>query len=128
MSSSIYLTEAQGFVGRDFLNAVILIRCRDNPFVLLRHFKDIERVMGRRGSGYGPRPFDADVLLYEGLTLRSLDLTVPHPRMWERDFVLVPLKELISLGFPSLSYTVEPIGKNKVIKVIDRSALRMERL
>ncbi len=126
--SSIYLTEAQGFVGRDFLNAVLLIRCDDNPFSLLRHFKDVERILGRRGSGYGPRPFDADILLYEGLTLRSPDLTVPHPRMWERDFVLLPLMELLSLGFPALSYTVRPVGRGRVIKVIDRRALRVERL
>ncbi len=127
-ASSIYLTEAQGFVGRDFLNAVLLIRCDDNPFSLLRHFKDVERILGRRGSGYGPRPFDADILLYEGLTLRSPDLTVPHPRMWERDFVLLPLMELLSLGFPALSYTVRPVGRGRVIKVIDRRALRVERL
>lgn len=126
--SSIYLTEAQGFVGRDFLNAVLLIRSNDNPFSLLRFFKDIEGVLGRRGTGYGPRPFDADILLYEGLTLRSPDLTVPHPRMWERDFVLLPLKELFSLGFPTLSYTVRPVGRGRVIKVIDRRALRVERL
>ncbi len=128
--SSIYLTEAWGFVGRDFLNAVLLIRIHDNPFALLGYLKDVEAKLGRKPSRrrYGPRPFDADILLYEGLTLRSPDLTVPHPNIRERDFVLIPLKELLSLGFPSLSFTAEPAGSGGVVKVVDRAALRAERL
>ena len=128
--SSLYLTEAWGFVGRNFLNAVLLVRTHDNPFSLLGYLKDVEAKLGRKPTPgrYGPRPFDADVLLYEGLLLSSPDLTVPHPRMWERDFVLVPLRELLALGFPSLSFKVEPTGTGRVIKVVDRCALRLEKL
>ncbi len=128
--SSIYLTEAWGFSGRDFLNAVLLIRSQDNPFALLGYLKDTETKLGRRPTRerYGPRPFDADILLYEGLNLTSPDLTVPHPHIRGRDFVLVPLGELLSLGFPSLSFTPEPLGVGRVVKVMDRTALRVERL
>jgi len=124
--SSLYLSRSWGFKSRDFLNGVLLVRVMDNPFVVLSYLKWVEGVMGREptsGGGYSDRPFDADILLWEGLTLRSPDLIIPHPRMRERDFVNVPLAELISRGYPSLGYT--PTTGEGLRRVVSYEALRL---
>ena len=65
------------------------------PFELLNTIKSIERAMGRRpGRPKGPRPIDIDILLYDNVVARSPALTIPHQRLAERRFVLVPLREL----------------------------------
>ncbi len=124
--SSVYLTEAWGFEGRDFLNAVLLVRSSENPFAMLHYLKHVERRLGRKTlprKGYSPRPFDADILLYEGLRVRSPELTVPHPKMHLRDFVNVPLKELFEAGYPTLGYSPNTRGDMRIVRVIEREAL-----
>ncbi len=65
------------------------------PEALLRHLKAIERRLGRRPTfRYGPREIDVDLLFYDQQVLQTPLLTVPHPRLHERAFVLVPLAEL----------------------------------
>jgi 2-amino-4-hydroxy-6-hydroxymethyldihydropteridine diphosphokinase len=66
------------------------------PEDLLRACKRIEREAGRTaGEKWGPRVLDIDILLYDEVTLNGPGLRIPHPRMWERQFVLMPLAELL---------------------------------
>ena len=79
----------------DYLNAVVLIQTALPPRALLDALHRIEARFGRvRAERFGPRTLDADVLLVGGLVVDEPDLIVPHPRMWERRFVLQPLSDL----------------------------------
>ena len=80
----------------DFLNMVVEIETQLEPHTLHRHLKKIESDLGREEEGekWGPRPIDIDLLLYGTRTLMTASLVVPHPRMWERHFVLRPLADL----------------------------------
>lgn len=97
-ASSIIETEAVGGPagqGR-FLNAVLKIRTALPVFSLLKKLKDIEKKLGRfRTVRFGPRTIDLDILLYGNKVIASKKLELPHPRMFERDFVIVPLLELL---------------------------------
>ncbi len=78
-----------------FLNMVILTRTSLDPFRLLATIKGIESQMGRVKSVVnGARIIDIDILLYGSAQINAENLTIPHPRMWSRDFVLIPLKEI----------------------------------
>ena len=78
-----------------FLNAVAEIETGLAPADLLAAVKRIERVAGRTaGPRWGPRPLDLDLLLYDDRSLATPDLTLPHPRLTERRFVLAPLADL----------------------------------
>ncbi|HEU4327785.1 MAG TPA: 2-amino-4-hydroxy-6-hydroxymethyldihydropteridine diphosphokinase [Roseiflexaceae bacterium] len=78
-----------------FLNAVLHGATDLPPEELLAWIKRLERELGRQsGLRFGPRLIDIDILLYDALTLSSPALTIPHPRMAERPFVLVPLAEI----------------------------------
>lgn len=80
----------------DFLNACVVGVSKLSPRELLAHCRRVERRAGRTGRGcrFGPRTLDVDVLLYGDRVVRSRRLTVPHPRMLERAFVLIPLSEI----------------------------------
>lgn len=97
-SSSAYETAPQGVVldQPDFLNAAIAIETDLEPFALLDACKEVERTLGRAGGGprHGPRPIDVDVLLLGTMQQRSERLTLPHPEVGARRFVLEPLLEL----------------------------------
>ena len=95
--SSFYRTppwgdELQG----DFINAVAEIETDLQPLPLLRVLQSIEDAMGRARSGrrWGPRKIDIDLLLYGDQQCNSTALVIPHPRVFERAFVLVPLSEI----------------------------------
>jgi 2-amino-4-hydroxy-6-hydroxymethyldihydropteridine diphosphokinase len=91
-----------------FLNAVVVARTGMAPFALLSAAKTIERRMGRvPGRRWGPRPIDIDILFYGRLSLASQELTIPHPRIAERDFVLVPLAEVMPGTLPVLGMTAQ---------------------
>jgi 2-amino-4-hydroxy-6-hydroxymethyldihydropteridine diphosphokinase len=96
--SPAYETEPVGEIldQPDFLNAAARIRTALEPEPLLDLCKTIEVEQGRMlgGSRHGPRPLDLDVLLIEGVELRSERLTLPHPQVSVRRFVLIPLLEL----------------------------------
>lgn len=95
--SSFYQTPPWGDHQQDdFVNAVLKMRTGLEPRALLRRLQAIEDAMGRkRGKRrWGPRLIDLDLLLYDKLQYRSEDLQIPHPRIHERAFVLVPLCEL----------------------------------
>jgi 2-amino-4-hydroxy-6-hydroxymethyldihydropteridine diphosphokinase len=94
--SSIYETEPWGLKEQpNFLNQVIRINTRLAPLELLSALKKIERTMGRKKSvKYGPRLIDLDILFYDDLVMKTETLTIPHPMLTQRAFVLVPLNEI----------------------------------
>jgi len=78
----------------DYLNAVVVVDTLLGPRPLLVHCRGLERAAGReRRERWGPRPLDLDILLYGDAQLEGDDLTIPHPRMQDRRFVLEPLAE-----------------------------------
>jgi 2-amino-4-hydroxy-6-hydroxymethyldihydropteridine diphosphokinase len=96
-ASSLYCSKPWGKLDQpDFMNMAALVETQLNPGELLAECKRIEREAGRgAGEHWGPRVLDIDILLYDDLTLDSPTLTIPHPRMWQRQFVLMPLAELL---------------------------------
>jgi 2-amino-4-hydroxy-6-hydroxymethyldihydropteridine diphosphokinase len=95
--SSIIETEPWGMVDQpDFLNAVAELETDAGPGPLLDRLLDVERELGRvrDGTRWGPRLIDLDLLVYGAVTSESEGLTLPHPRLHERLFVLIPLAEL----------------------------------
>jgi 2-amino-4-hydroxy-6-hydroxymethyldihydropteridine diphosphokinase len=80
-----------------YVNAVIAIVTTLSPHDLLARAKETERALGRdraREQRWGPRTIDIDLLTYDNIALNDADLTLPHPRLFERGFVLVPLAEI----------------------------------
>ena len=99
--SSFIETEPWGFESEHpFLNAACLVLTTLSPMQCLDATQQIERELGRKRKSqngiYHDRPIDIDLLMYDGLTLSTPRLTLPHPRMQERDFVMIPLREILS--------------------------------
>ncbi|WP_141434205.1 2-amino-4-hydroxy-6-hydroxymethyldihydropteridine diphosphokinase [Bacillus sp. 03113] len=94
--SSIYETDPVGYEDQDlFLNMVIHVSTALSPYELLDACQSIEKSLGRkREIHWGPRTVDLDILLYNQENIKSEELTIPHPRMCERAFVIVPLYEI----------------------------------
>ncbi len=94
--SALYLSKAEGYAEQpDFVNAVALLATRLTPRALLEALLEIEARHGRRREfKNAPRTLDLDLLLYDGLVLHEPGLTLPHPRMCERAFVLQPMSEI----------------------------------
>jgi len=91
-ASPIVLNPASGGAGRDFANAVAIIESNLAPPEMLARLKAMERDFGRRsGRRWGPRVLDLDIALWSGGKVRSRRLTVPHPLLASRSFVLTPL-------------------------------------
>ncbi|MGG4000527.1 2-amino-4-hydroxy-6-hydroxymethyldihydropteridine diphosphokinase [Anoxybacillus kestanbolensis] len=104
-TSSIYETDPVGYVEQAcFLNMVVKIATSLSPFALLAATMDIEKKFGRkREVHWGPRTLDLDILLYNHENIETEQLIIPHPRMFERAFVLIPLFEIDeSLIIPSV--------------------------
>ena len=80
----------------DFLNAALRIDTKLSAFLLLKKLKEIEDQLGRvKTVRFGPRVIDLDILLYGDKVKTGKTLTIPHPRMFKRDFVIKPLMEVI---------------------------------
>lgn len=105
--SSLIETEPWGFDSENkFLNGVILVETTHSPREVLLLTQQIERDLGRTKKSltshhspltskkYADRPIDIDILLYDDLTIDEPDLKIPHPLMQQRDFVMIPLKEI----------------------------------
>jgi 2-amino-4-hydroxy-6-hydroxymethyldihydropteridine diphosphokinase len=92
----------------NYLNAVAELDTELPPQALLTRLLEVERRHGReRRERNGPRTLDLDLLLYREVESQDPELTIPHPRMWEREFVLRPLAELSDLG---VRRGAEPVG------------------
>ncbi len=94
--SPIFETEPQGMGDQPwFLNMAVRVKTNLTPRELLKTLLAIEREMGReRSVRWGPRIIDIDILLYEQEVIKEPDLEIPHPRLTERAFVLLPLLEI----------------------------------
>jgi 2-amino-4-hydroxy-6-hydroxymethyldihydropteridine diphosphokinase len=96
--SADYRTPPWGVIDQAaFVNAAIAVTTSLSPHELLARTKLTQRTLGRDSAGerhWGPRPIDLDILAYDDVELHDPDLTLPHPHMFERAFVLVPLTEI----------------------------------
>jgi 2-amino-4-hydroxy-6-hydroxymethyldihydropteridine diphosphokinase len=124
-ASSVYETEPQGEITdqSDFLNACLRVETELGPEELLDACKEVERAVGREPGGprHGPRPIDVDVLLLDELEHSSERLTLPHPEVAARRFVLEPLLELdAALQLPDgteLRQMTDAVQRQRVIRV-----------
>jgi 2-amino-4-hydroxy-6-hydroxymethyldihydropteridine diphosphokinase len=110
--SSVYRTEPQGYEQQpDFLNCVVEAVTDMEPIDLLKDLKNIERLMGREATfRNGPRLIDLDILLYGDRVIDTSELIVPHPRLQERAFMLVPLCEIApEIVHPVLHKTIREL-------------------
>ena len=97
--SSIHQPEAWGPIPQaDFLNQVLLVSTSLKPEACLTELLEIERQFGReRKERWGPRTLDLDILFYGDVIIAASDLSIPHPRIAERKFILTPLAEIAPL-------------------------------
>ena len=97
-----------------FLNMAVEIATRLQPHDFLKQLQHIEQSLGRtREIRYGPRTIDLDILLYGDMVLQNKDLIIPHLRMCERAFVLVPLCEIAG-------YIIHPVLKESIKEICDK--------
>jgi len=109
-TSPIYITPPWGYEDQpDFLNQVLKVQTRMAPRRLLRFLKKVESKMGRiKTFRNGPRLIDIDILFYGQRVIEENDLCIPHPRLHERAFVLVPLNDIApDFVHPVLKLSVE---------------------
>lgn len=122
--SSLYETAAWGYVDQpDFLNQVIEVETDLTPLRLLNFLKKTEQKLGRvENFRYGPRLIDIDILFYDDLIKNTSRLQIPHPRMLERAFVLVPLNEIA----PGLSHPVSgKTAEEMLAELPDKTGVRL---
>jgi 2-amino-4-hydroxy-6-hydroxymethyldihydropteridine diphosphokinase len=122
--SKIYISKAVGYTDQpDFYNMVLYGKTDLSPEELFNFIKDVEKNVGRvYRFRWGPREIDIDILFYNDLVYKSDKLNIPHPRLHERDFVLLPLIELNpKLFHPVLNKRVSDLKEfmeNSVIGVL----------
>ena len=118
-ASPILLNPAHGPGGRDYANAVALVESALDPPDMLRRLKAIERDFGRRrGRRWGSRVLDLDIALWSGGKYRSRLLTIPHPELGRRAFVLQPLAAIAS------SWSIGPLAVRHLAARLARRAPR----
>jgi 2-amino-4-hydroxy-6-hydroxymethyldihydropteridine diphosphokinase len=108
--SPVYESPPWGFADQPaFLNQVIMVETYEEPERLLKHIKRLETALGRAPSFQnGPRLIDIDILFYDDIMLDTASLVIPHPRLHERAFVLVPLSDIApDLVHPVLNKSVQ---------------------
>lgn len=115
--SPVYQTEPWGFLDQpDFLNQVLVVETSLSPYELLEHIKGIERKIGRKPSiRFGPRIVDIDILFYGDRIIQEEDLVIPHPRLKDRAFVLIPLTDID----PDLKYPGTDLSISDLLLEID---------
>jgi 2-amino-4-hydroxy-6-hydroxymethyldihydropteridine diphosphokinase len=118
--SSLYRTKAWGVTDQaDFFNAAALLETALSPRELLGALKAIEQEMGRTQTyHWGPRVIDLDILAYDDIKMDEPDLTIPHARLRERAFALVPLAE-IDVRFEVCVQNLSPAQRAQVILQAD---------
>ncbi len=125
--SSDYETPPWGGVEQPaFVNACIAIETGLAPHALLAVLQDIERAFGRdraRETRWGPRTLDLDLIAYDDIALDTPELTLPHPRLFERAFVLVPLTEIAPdrvIAGRSLREALSSVSSDGIVRLPDR--------
>lgn len=129
LRSSIYQAEPWGFdADRPFLNQVIKVETAMLPYKILRKLQDIEKELGRtRNSGvYESRTIDIDILFYNNMKINNPDLTIPHPLLHQRNFIMIPLAEIAGdLIHPVFNKNIYDLAKackdNKSVEVYFQS-------
>ena len=121
--SSVYETPPWGFIEQDaFLNQVVKVTTYLEPEPLLRHLKRMETALGRVPNFQnGPRVIDIDILFFDKMIINTPPLVVPHPRLHERAFVLVPLAEIE----PDFIHPILQRPINKILEDVDRSEIKL---
>jgi 2-amino-4-hydroxy-6-hydroxymethyldihydropteridine diphosphokinase len=122
-ASNIYETEPWGFLDQPvFLNQVLEGETDLAPLDLLPFLKNLEITLGRKATFlYGPRLIDMDILLYDQAVIKTPELTIPHPRLAERAFMLVPLSELA----PELRHPLLGLSMSTLKNQIDTSGVKL---
>jgi len=120
--SSLYQTKPVGITEQpDFINAVIEIEYHKTPKDLLKLLLDIEKFFGRvRLIKNGPRIIDLDIIIFGNTALNEGDLVIPHPRMFERSFVMLPLMEIapnLKINEIPIETLVRNISTTDIIKI-----------
>jgi len=115
--SKVYETPPWGYTDQEkFLNQVVKVRTYVQPEPLLKHLKRLEVALGRKETfHYGPRLIDIDILFYDELVLQTPVLTLPHPYMHKRGFVLLPLMDIA----PEHVHPVEKRSTRELIATCD---------
>ena len=121
-ASSIYVTPPWGYEDQpDFLNQVLETRSDLEPLQLLAHIKSVEAQMGRLQTfRNGPRLIDLDILFYGQRVVDETGLQIPHPRLQERAFVLVPLSEIA----PDFVHPVLDVKVKTLLSLVDTQGVR----
>ncbi|MGI0479242.1 2-amino-4-hydroxy-6-hydroxymethyldihydropteridine diphosphokinase [Geminocystis sp. CENA526] len=113
LRSTWHKTKPMGPVQPDYLNGCIVIKTSYSPHELLKYLGSIELEFGReRKERWGARTLDLDIILYNDLVIKTDDLEIPHPRMRERLFVLMPLTEIASQW-------IDPISELRINQLLD---------
>ncbi|OZB31525.1 MAG: 2-amino-4-hydroxy-6-hydroxymethyldihydropteridine diphosphokinase [Ferrovum sp. 34-44-207] len=121
--SPFYVTKPVGYLHQpDFINAVIEVNTTLEPKELLKHMQHIEEQHGRvRTFANAPRTLDLDILAYDQLSYHDDELTIPHPRMFNRAFVLVPFndiaKDFMIPGLGKVRELALQCEKNEMVKL-----------
>lgn len=115
-AASLYRTTPMDSSGPDYINTVVAVRTTLTAMELLFALQHLEQVAGReRPYRNAPRTLDLDLLLFGDATVACPQLTVPHPRMWDRAFVLVPLAEVAPERVPQAALeAVQDQGVHRV--------------
>ncbi len=123
LKSAAYETEPWGYADQPaFLNMVVRAATDLSPADLLRYLKNREDSLGRKPSFQnGPRLIDLDILFYDDLVLDTPPLVIPHPRLHERAFVLVPLAEIA----PRLVHPVLGRSVSQLLAQVDQNGVRL---
>jgi 2-amino-4-hydroxy-6-hydroxymethyldihydropteridine diphosphokinase len=120
--SHVYETQPWGFADQPaFLNQVVMVETCEAPEHLLDHLKQLETALGRVPTFQnGPRLIDIDILFYDDLVLDTAPLVIPHPRLHERAFVLVPLADIA----PDLVHPVLHKPVDELLRAITTDGVR----
>jgi len=120
-ASPVYQTPPWGYTDQPaFLNQVVRAHTDLSPMDLLKYLKDLETRLGRQPNfRNGPRQIDLDILFYDNLVQVTQELTLPHPRLPDRAFVLVPLADLA----PGLRHPVSGRTVREMLAAVDRTGI-----